>query len=86
MATRKHTKESQGDAPEGNRVKDPGDWTTGEEPMTEAQRSYLHTLAEEAGEEVDDAMTKAEASEAIDELRRKSDRVSGGDAGPKGKS
>ena len=59
----------------GNRVKDPENWTTGEEPMTEAQRSYLHTLAEETGAEVDDGMTKAEASEKIDELRKKSDRV-----------
>ncbi|GMA33288.1 hypothetical protein GCM10025875_32800 [Litorihabitans aurantiacus] len=29
--------------------KDPSDWTTGDEPMTDAQRSYLDTLAREAG-------------------------------------
>lgn len=29
-----------------NRIKDPEDWTTGDEPMTSAQRSYLHTLAD----------------------------------------
>jgi hypothetical protein len=26
-------------------AKDPDDWTTGAEPMTAAQRSYLETLA-----------------------------------------
>ena len=30
--------------------KDPKEWTTGDEPMTAAQDSYLHTLAHEAGE------------------------------------
>jgi hypothetical protein len=52
-----------------NTVKNPDDWKTGDEPMTGAQRSYLHTLAEDAGEEVSDDMTKAEASKKIDELR-----------------
>ncbi len=42
--------------------------------MTGAQRSYLHTLAEEAGEEVDDNMTKAEASKRIDELQQRTGR------------
>jgi hypothetical protein len=32
--------------------KDPADWTTGDEPMTGPQRSYLRTLAREANEEV----------------------------------
>jgi hypothetical protein len=36
--------------PTGNAVKDPEDWVTGEEPMTDAQASYLQTLCEEAGE------------------------------------
>jgi Protein of unknown function (DUF3072) len=31
----------------------PEDWTTGEEPMTGAQRSYLKTLREEADEPMD---------------------------------
>jgi hypothetical protein len=53
----------------GNMIKDPDSWTTGDEPMTGAQRSYLHTLAEEAGVEVDDELTKAEASKKIDELQ-----------------
>jgi len=58
----------------GNALKDPEDWTTGDEPMTGAQRSYLHTLATEAGEEIDDNLTKAEASKKIDELQQKTGR------------
>ncbi len=60
--------------PSSNAIKDPENWTTGDEPMTGAQRSYLHTLAEEAGEEVDDDLTKAQASERIDELQAKTGR------------
>jgi hypothetical protein len=56
-------------APKGNAIKDPEDWTTGDEPMTEAQRSYLHTLAGEAKVEIDENMTKAEASKKIEELQ-----------------
>ena len=52
-------------------IKDPTEWTTGDEPMTGAQGSYLHTLARKAGEEVEDDLTKAEASMKIDELREK---------------
>jgi hypothetical protein len=54
---------------------DPDEWKTGDEPMTAAQRSYLETLARESGEEVDDDLTKAEASKRIDELREKSPRL-----------
>ena len=61
-------------ADQGNMIKDPDAWVTGDEPMTGAQRSYLHTLAEEAGEEVDDGLTKAEASKKIDELQEKTGR------------
>jgi hypothetical protein len=56
--------------------KDPEDWVTGDEPMTGAQRSYLDTLAREAGEELPADLTKAEASEHIDRLQQKSDRAS----------
>ncbi|MFO0954144.1 MAG: DUF3072 domain-containing protein [Isosphaeraceae bacterium] len=56
---------------ENDAIKDPADWTTGDEPMTGAQDSYVHTLARKAGEEVPDEMTKAEASMKIDELREK---------------
>ena len=44
-------------------------WVTGDEPMTGPQRSYLQTLAQEAGEDVSDELTKAEASEAIERLQ-----------------
>jgi hypothetical protein len=55
-------------------AKDPDDWTTGDEPMTGAQRSYLQTLAQEAGEEVPDDLTKADASKRIDELQERTGR------------
>ena len=57
--------------------KDPQEWTTGEEPMTGAQESYLNTLATEAGEEVEPDLTKAEASKKIDELQQKTGRGEG---------
>jgi len=56
---------------EDGAIKDPAEWTTGDEPMTGAQDSYVHTLARKSGEEVPDEMTKAEASMKIDELREK---------------
>jgi hypothetical protein len=59
---------------QSNTIKDPDEWTTGEEPMTGAQESYLHTLATEAGEDVEEDLTKAEASKRIDELRHKTGR------------
>jgi hypothetical protein len=58
-------------------AKDPSQWVTGDEPMTAAQRSYLDTLAREAGEEITADLTKAEASQHIDRLQEKSGRVSG---------
>lgn len=68
-------KDQQREQPEhSNRIKDPSDWKTGDEPMTGAQSSYLHTLADEAGEDVSDDLTKAEASERIDELQEKTGR------------
>lgn len=60
--------------PTGNAVKDPDHWTTGAEPMTGAQASYLQTLSEEAGEELDTDLTKAEASKKIDALREQTGR------------
>lgn len=57
-----------------NAVKDPHDWTTGGETMTGAQASYLKTLCEEAKEEFDPKLTKAEASLRIDELRNNTGR------------
>ncbi len=64
----------QQDHPGSNTVKEPDRWVTRDEPMTGAQSSYLHTLAEEAGEEIPDDLTKAEASKKIDELQRKTGR------------
>ena len=61
-------------ADESNTIKPPEDWTTGGEPMTGAQRSYLQTLSEEAKVEMDDTLTKAEASKRIDELQEKTGR------------
>ena len=56
------------------KIKAPEEWTTGDEPMTGAQDSYLHTLAREAGETVEEDLTKAEASQKIDELQDKTGR------------
>jgi hypothetical protein len=60
--------------PASNTIKDPDDWTTGDERMTGAQTSYLKTLSEEAGEPFDAEMTKAEASRRIDELQARTGR------------
>lgn len=57
-----------------NIIKDPRDWKTGDEPATGAQQSYMHTLAEEAGEKVENEVTKAEAALKIEELQEKTGR------------
>ena len=57
-----------------NPIKDPDDWKTGHEPITGAQRSYLNTLASEAGEQVNDNLSKAEAAKKIEELQNKTGR------------
>ncbi len=57
-----------------NTVKDPDNWTTGDETMTGAQASYLKTLCEEAGAPFDPSLTKAEASKQIDALRGQTGR------------
>ncbi len=57
------------DGPASNTIKDPDQWTTGDETMTGAQASYLKTLCEEAGEEFDPSLSKAEASKRIDALQ-----------------
>ena len=67
-------------------IKDPKDWTTGDEPMTGAQDSYVHTLAREAGEEVKDDLTKSQASEKIEELRAKTGRARSAAKKPRKKS
>ena len=57
-----------------NPEKDPEDWTTGNEPMTGPQRSYLQTLCREAGQEFDENLSKAKASKKIEELQEKTGR------------
>jgi Protein of unknown function (DUF3072) len=56
--------------------KNPEDWVTGDEPMTAPQESYLRTLAREAGVDVPDDLSKAQASELIDALQGQSSRLS----------
>jgi hypothetical protein len=63
------------DTTAGSAAKDPDDWTTGDEPMTGPQKSYLQTLAQEAGEDAPaDDLSKADASLKIDELQGKTGR------------
>ena len=66
--------------PDSSASKDPADWVTGDEPMTGPQRSYLDTLAREAGEEISADLTKAQASEHIERLQAATGRGSS-DAG-----
>ena len=58
-----------GDAQDSTLEKDPSDWVSGDEPMTGAQKSYLDTLAKQAGEELPADLTKAQASEHIERLK-----------------
>jgi len=68
------SKENQQNQEQSNAIKDPNEWTTGNEEMTGSQRSYLHTLSQEAGEEINEDLSKAEASKKIDELQQKTGR------------
>ena len=64
-------------APNSNTVKDPSNWTTGGEPMTGAQASYLKTLSEQTDTPFDESLTKGEASMKIDELRKETGLAKG---------
>jgi hypothetical protein len=66
--------EPQSDPTQPSPEKDPADWVTGEEPATGPQLSYLTTLAQQAGEAVPDDLTKAQASQLIDELQARTGR------------
>ena len=66
--------ETREQADDTNLQKDPDDWTTGDEEMTGAQASYLKTLSEQAGEEFDPKLSKAQASKRIDALQKKTGR------------
>lgn len=57
-----------------NAEKDPDEWITGAESMTGAQKSYLKTLSDEAKEDFDENLSKAEASKKIEELQKKTGR------------
>jgi hypothetical protein len=74
MTTKQTTQGDDNDNTPSNTQKDPDQWVTGDESMTGAQRSYLQTLSEEAGEELNEDLTKAEASKKIDELRQQTGR------------
>ncbi len=68
------------DQDRGQLQRDPEEWKTGDEPMTDAQASYLRTLSDDVGEPFDANMTKADASRRIDELQARSPRLEGQDA------
>ena len=74
MSNQNNNQQEQKGDQNSNAIKDPDQWTTGGEPMTGAQKSYLKTLSDEAGEETDENLTKAEASKKIDELQHKTGR------------
>jgi hypothetical protein len=44
--------------------------------MTGAQKSYLKTLSDQAGEPFDESLSKADASKRIDELQDRTGRGS----------
>ncbi len=58
------------DAGSGALEKDPSDWVSGDDPMTASQRSYLETLARQAGETLPADLNKSQASEHIDRLKQ----------------
>jgi Protein of unknown function (DUF3072) len=55
-------------------IKSPDYWKTGDEPETAAQRSYLETLAQEAGEQPPEPLTKADAAKHIERLQERTGR------------
>lgn len=71
MTRKRNTRTEQRDAAA---QKNPDEWVTGDESMTGPQASYLRTLAQEAGEPIDDSLTKAEASKKIDALQERTGR------------
>ncbi|OEY13521.1 DUF3072 domain-containing protein [Corynebacterium sp. BCW_4722] len=59
-----------GDGQDGNLEKDPSEWATGDQPATESQKSYIDAMAKQAGEQIPANLTKAQASEQIDRLKK----------------
>ena len=74
MADARHQDELFDPADSPTASKDPEEWVTGDEPMTGPQASYLRTLAHEAGQPYDPTLSKAQASERIDELQQETGR------------
>lgn len=74
MAIHARMSENIQQAPNETAEKDPPDWVTGDESMTGPQRSYLRTLGQEAGRETPDDLTKAQASDLIEELQQDTGR------------
>lgn len=66
-------------------IKEPQEWKSGDDPATPSQLAYLETLSDQTGEDVPDGLTKAAASEKIDQLRAKAglddDRNAGANVG-----
>lgn len=59
-----------------NAEKNPNDWVTGGEPATGPQKSYIDTLAQQKGEDVDTKdLNKADASKQIEELQQEDDKA-----------
>lgn len=71
------TTNDEAQAPNETAEKDTSDWVTGGEPMTGPQRSYLQTLAQEAKRDLPEGLTKAEASDLIDQLQQETGRGNG---------
>jgi Protein of unknown function (DUF3072) len=78
----KKTQSERRTAPPSNTIKERDEWTTGDEPMTGVQGTYLHTLASEAGDQIEPELTKAEASKRTDALQEKPGRGQGGRCRP----
>ncbi|HYW33119.1 MAG TPA: DUF3072 domain-containing protein [Gemmatimonas sp.] len=74
MATNKRDDVTEKGATPADAEKNPDEWVTGNETMTGPQASYLRTLSQEAGEEFDESLNKADASKKIDELQQKTGR------------
>jgi hypothetical protein len=66
------------DPEKSNLQKSPDQWVTGDQPMTDAQASYLQTLCEEAKEKFNPKLSKAQASKEIDRLQEKTGRAPSG--------
>ena len=71
---KKNERKNERNKEHGNTIKNPDELTTSDKQITGEQRSYLKTLSGEAGENVDDDLTKAEASKKIEELQQKTGR------------